>query len=223
MKKIYKKYIFVFLVVSGFLFQPLLSLAIDSETYSYLFHLYYDKGKLVKDRDFEFAYDLIAEPYVSPPEEIEGDVFSTAFYSAKGTLIGEYSFYIPDFGNYQGKISTTAPFFASATKTDFYAGNLSDSSKQLLFYLDLSGSAFCNEDNDCDRGNGEDYLNCPTDCQVSAEADGGGFLSGLFSLRNTLIIIIIVVGLFAVWAYRIIIRRKGLSETNPPMGVPPLQ
>ena len=30
----------------------------------YLFHLYYDNGRLLADKDFEFKYDLIADQFV---------------------------------------------------------------------------------------------------------------------------------------------------------------
>ena len=56
-------------IVTLFLFfgvfsSPVFAAAQDEGKYTYLFHLYYDNGRLVADRDFEFKYDLIAEEFV---------------------------------------------------------------------------------------------------------------------------------------------------------------
>src|SRR3989344_9015526 len=46
---------------------------------SYVFRLYYDNGQLFADRDFEFAYDVIPEKFVS-------ETYSTQF-PFKGEVI----------------------------------------------------------------------------------------------------------------------------------------
>ena len=86
----YQKIAAFLLITAGLWISILAWAAEDDGTYIYYFHLYYDNGKLVKDRDFGAAFDLLAEPYIQP--EQEGDGFVVKIYSVNNLLINESSF-----------------------------------------------------------------------------------------------------------------------------------
>jgi len=193
----------------------------DAYPFVYLFHLYYDNGKLFADRDFEFKYDLIAEEFT--PEAITTDSpYKGEVVSVKGAVLATFSF-DPKRGNAgfkTGKISVKGPYFADASKVNFY-----DNRNQLLLTIDVKESSFCNDDEICDRDVGENYKNCPNDCKellpsplpsVSQAPVAGGKPSPLVFIIIAAAIIVIAV--LIIWV--IIKKRKGIS---PNQDLPPAQ
>jgi hypothetical protein len=210
----------LFLILS-FWSSPVLADSISLENqFSYLFHLYFDNGKLVADKDFQFKYDLIAGPFV--PEKLN----TTTPY--RGEVINslnktEATFkFDPRQGSQtfvRGKISVKGPRFADAQKVNFY-----NDKDQLLLTLDVSGSSFCNDDGICNSDFGENHNNCPNDCKLlpkptpsasPSPATSGGFPSAVF------VVIAVVVVAIVVWlVWFIIKKRKARSGMIPPI-VPP--
>jgi len=183
----------------------------DAYPFVYLFHLYYDNGKLFADRDFEFKYDLIAEEFV--PETITTDSpYKGEIVSIKGSVLATFSF-DPKRGNASfkvGKISVKGPYFADAAKVNFY-----DNRNQLLLTIDVKESSFCNDDGICDKDVGENYKNCPNDCKellpslspsISQPPVAGGKPSPLVFIIIAAAIIIVAV--LVIW---VIIKRKRAS------------
>jgi len=193
-----KKYIFTILIILISLGSSVIAAErIDFENPSYLFHLYYDNGQLVADRDFEFSYDVIPETFV--PE-----TFNTQF-PYKGEVvnlkneIAETFQFDPRQGNpkfLKGTLSVKAPYVPDGQKVNFYDGQ----GIQLLSIF-VSESSFCNDDGSCNPEVGEDSKTCPNDCKAptpvptiittSPGGDGGGML-------KVLIYLIIGIGVFAV-------------------------
>lgn len=159
----------------------------------YLFHLYYDNGNLVADRDVQYKYDILSEVFV--PE-----TFTTQFpykgevINLKGEVAETFQF-DPKQGNPQflkGKLSVKAPYFADGQKVMFY-NNQGDA----LLTIFVSESSFCNDDGVCNADVGEDTKTCPLDCKeatplptVITEVPGGG-QSGMLM---TIIYVLIIVG-----------------------------
>ena len=126
----------------------------DDGIYTYLFHLYFDNGKLVKDRDFEAPFDLIAEDYVL--EKVESQ---TALWGEVLAIGGrnEATF---QFNPRQGKMTVKAPYFPDADRVNFY--NLQG--EKLLTIL-VRGSSVCNNNGVCESDVGENQKNCSADCK----------------------------------------------------------
>mgnify|MGYP001583733550 FL=1 len=176
----------------------------DQYPFVYLFHLYYDNGQLFADRDFEFKYDLIAEPFVQPelstPTPYRGEVFSVSDAS-----LGSFQF---DSTVAKGKISVKGPYFSNASKVNFY-----NDKGELLLTLSVSDSSVCNEDKVCNSDTGEDYNNCSADCKAPEvpPAGGGGLPRGiLFGIAGAIVAIVI----WIVWT--IIKKRRAGSNMMPP-------
>ncbi len=154
----------IILTILALLVLPLTSFAISSseeDQYIYLFHLYYDNGQLVADRDYEIKYDIVAEAFI--PET------STTQFPYKGEVINFANQIVSTFqfdprqGNtnlVRGKVSIKAPYFADAQKVIFY--NFQDQAVLTVF---VSESSFCNDDGVCNDSVGEDTKNCPLDCK----------------------------------------------------------
>lgn len=128
----------------------------DVGIYTYVFRLYYDNGQLLADRDFEFKYDLIAEPFVQAaldtPTSYKGEVINLL-----GRVVGSFQF---DPTATKGKISVKGPYFSDAGKVNFY-----NDKGELLLTLSVSDSSVCDDDSICDSDVGESYQNCPNDCK----------------------------------------------------------
>ncbi len=186
----------------------------------YLFHLYYNNGQILADRDFQFKYDIISEEFVQGPQTSQfpyrGEIINFA-----GEVANHFIF-DPKHGDVnftQGKISVKAPYVADGQKVIFY-----DSQNQSILTIPVSESSFCNDDGICNDDRGEDSLSCPKDCKQSlptppattpVQTPGGssGLLSGiLYTLAG-----LILAGLVW-WLFK---RRQGSSNiTLPP--TPPL-
>jgi len=147
------------LFLSLFVFSFSLGLAAqDDGVYTYVFHLYFDNGKLAADRDFQIPFELIAEKY-----EGSGKVNNT-FYgeilSVSNKKLADFSLDLP-YGS-KGKLSARAPYFDNAKTANFY-----NRENIRIFSLDLAPSGpVCNENNICNAETGETYLNCANDCRA---------------------------------------------------------
>ena len=143
----------------------------------YLFHLYYDNGQLLADRDFEFKYDVIPEEYKPGPVTTQFP-FSGEVVSLLNQTAATFEF-DPRGGNpnfLEGKIKVKAPYVPDGQKAVFY-----DSQGRTLLTIFVSESSFCNDDGVCNFDRGEDYLNCSNDCKglpttnyQQPTTDGGG-------------------------------------------------
>ena len=133
----------------------------DYPDLSYLFHLYYDNGQLLADRDFEFNYDVVPEeflpetitipfPYKGEVVNLLGQVAETFQFDPRG---GSSNFL-------KGKISVKAPYVPDAQKVVFY-----DVQGRTLVTIFVSESSFCNDDGVCNSDRGEDEITCPNDCR----------------------------------------------------------
>ena len=203
-----KKYKFLILQVTLLLMVvPMVSFsAFDEGVYTYLFRLYYDNGQLFADRDFEFKYDLIAEPFVQPElstsTPYRGEVFSVSDAS-----LGRFQF---DPTVAKGKISVKGPYFSNAAKVNFY-----NNTGQLLLTLSVADSSVCNEDKICNSDTGEDYNNCSADCKAPEVPSAGGGIP-----RGILYGIAGVIAAVVVWVIWIIIKRRKSGGIMPPPAMP---
>ncbi|MBX4189916.1 hypothetical protein KW791_01280 [Candidatus Parcubacteria bacterium] len=130
--------------------------------FSYSFHLFYDKGQLYADRDFQFKYDILAQGYEQPPVNTQfpyrGEIINFA-----GEVADHFTF-DPKQGDVKfvsGKISVEAPYVADAQKVNFY-----NAQNQPLISIYVSESSFCNDDGVCNDDRGEDPGTCPKDCKL---------------------------------------------------------
>jgi len=188
----------------------------DSGVYSYLFHLYYDNGKLTVDKDFNSPFDLIAQDYqsLSISGAVSGFSFSGELFSVKGNKIADFgiSTVLIPFGG-KGKISSYAPYLSNAKKAIFY-----DFSGTQILEIDVApGGAVCNEDEICNADTGEDSQNCPADCKIALtptpteiSKPAPSLLGRIFSLTN-LIGLAIVAAL--VWLFLWLKNKKQNVET----------
>jgi len=181
----------------------------------YLFHLYYDNGQLLADRDFQFKYDIIAEEFIQGP--------STTQFPYRGEIInfaGEVANHFvfdPKHGDVKftkGKISVKAPYVADGQKVIFY-----DNQNQPVLTIPVSDSSFCNDDGICNDDRGEDSLSCPKDCKqtlpappVTTPTTTPSSSSGLWSGILYTILGILLVGL--VWW---LFKRRHDQNTLPPL------
>src|SRR3989344_4346660 len=176
--KIFITLLFIFLV-------PISSFAIsesEEDRYVYLFHLYYDNGQLVADRDAEFKYDIVAEIFV--PETLNTQFpYKGEVVNLKGEVAETFQF-DPKQGNpsfLKGTLSVRAPYLPDGQKVVFY-NNQGDASLTIF----VSDSSFCNDDGVCNADVGEDSKTCPNDCKnvtpvptVSPVLPGSGGKAGL--------------------------------------------
>ncbi|MEK7151230.1 MAG: hypothetical protein AAB784_00750 [Patescibacteria group bacterium] len=212
------KYLKTFLIILVVVFNLIIlgsKLRADTEgeiyPFVYLFHLYYDNGQLFADRDFEFKYDLIAEPF-----EQSGAITATSYkgevISVSNNLLSSFQF---DPTVTKGKISVKGPYFANAAKVNFY-----NDKNELLLTLLVSESSVCNEDKICNSDIGEDYNNCPSDCEPPPPVvEKGGFWSLSKIIFAALGAAIIAVVIWIIWL--IIKKRRVGSDMMPPPTLPP--
>jgi len=133
----------------------------SSNVFYYVFHLYYDMGKLVADRDFKFVYDVIPGDFVASPITTQfpyrGEVVNMV-----GEVAETFQFDPLNLGALKGGITVNAPYVADGQKVIFY-----DSQNQPVLTIPVSDSSFCNDDGICNADRGEDSLSCPKDCKQS--------------------------------------------------------
>ena len=136
----------------------------SSVNYYYQFHLYYNNGALVTDRDFKYSYDVIPGSYIQP-EVQTAYPYIVEIVSIKGVKLVEIKF---DPGiqlaeKTVGKLTVTAPYFANARDVNIY-----DNQEKILISIPVGETSFCNDDKICDSDIGENYSNCPNDCTSSS-------------------------------------------------------
>lgn len=151
--------ILVFLLLPIFVFADTAQL----QDFVYLFHLYYDNGQLVADRDVQFKYDVI-------PETFTPEILNTQFpykgevVNLKGEIAETFEF-DPRQGNsafLKGALSIKAPYVPDGQKVIFYDGQ-----GDQLISIFVSESSFCNDDGVCNPDVGEDAKTCPSDCRAA--------------------------------------------------------
>jgi len=130
-----------------------------TDDFMYLFRLSYDRGRFSRDRDFKFAYDIIADTYR------QTFVGSASFFGEVTGILGNklasFSFDVPVAREpiRRGKVSVPAPYFANARDVTFY----SPTGVRLLT-ISVQESSFCNDDYVCNNDVGENFYYCPHDC-----------------------------------------------------------
>jgi len=149
--------------------------------FTYSFHLFLDQqGKLIKDRDFEFPFDLIAKQYEKP--EVRTPVYRGEILSVRDVVLTDFEFYPKT-----GKVTVEAPYFPNAKTAIFY-----NPSNTKVLEIDLApGGPVCNEDGVCGADTGENNQNCPSDCKITpaitiTPKPQPSLLGRIFSLTNLL-------------------------------------
>lgn len=125
----------------------------------YVFHLFYDNGQLLTNRDFEFKYDILIEKF--EPEEDRVGSFKAEILNFENKAVSNFQF-DPQRGDSnfkKGDIEVKGPYFAEAAKVNFYNQN-----NNLLLTLSVAESSFCNNNKICNSDVGEDSKTCPSDC-----------------------------------------------------------
>lgn len=203
----------------------------ESQDFIYLFHLYYDTGQLVADRDAQFKYDVLPETFV--PETLDTQFpYKGEVINLKGEVAETFQF-DPKQGNpsfLKGTLLVKAPYLPDGQKAIFY-----NSQGQSLLTVFVSESSFCNDDGACNSDVGEDTKTCPSDCRqvlpvptTSTEPSVGDGRSGVLKILTYLIIGLGLAGGgwyvgSAIWR-----RWKKKKESNfpippaPPSVAPPL-
>ena len=139
---------------------------VESPSYYYQLHLYYNNGTLVADRDFQYVYDVIpgtytqteiqtAYPYIGEVISIGGVKLAEVIIDPGAQLIGKTS----------GKLTVTLPYFANTKDINIY-----DNKRGILISIPVGETSFCNDDKICDSDIGENYNNCPNDCTSTSLA-----------------------------------------------------
>lgn len=220
----YKIIILVLLFIPVFAFSSHGEEIIPTQSASYLFHLYYDNGQLVADRDFEFKYDVVPELFV--PETVNTQFpFRGEIINLNNQVAGIFQFDprrdAPGF--LKGKISVKAPYVPDGQKAVFY-----DAQGNQLLTIFVSESSFCNDDGVCNVDNGEDEKTCPADCKGVTplppipEEPGGGQGGVPAAFIYVLIIAGVVLGGWFGWKWWQ--KRKELPTPQfPPAELPPQQ
>lgn len=212
------------LVVSGFFIYSQSVFAEGGpapDPHSYLFHLFYDHGQLLADRDFQFKYDIILEEY--KPEIINtASPYHGEVVSVDQKTLATFQF-DPQGGNTaftKGKISIKSPYFSDADKVNFY-----DNKNKLLLSLSVVGSSFCNDNGVCEADTGEDSNNCPNDCHAIPSPSSVVFsiapsvtptstgASGNWLMILLIVVAVLVVAGLVVW-FIMRNRRKKASEIS---------
>ena len=210
----------IFITLLVIFLVPISSFAIsesEEDRYVYLFHLYYDNGQLVADRDAEFKYDIVAEIFV--PETLNTQFpYKGEVINLKGEVAETFQF-DPRQGNpnfLKGTLSVKVPYLPDGQKVSFYDGQ----GNQLLSIF-VSDSSFCNDDGACNSDTGEDVKTCPSDCKSLATPvatpsvgpiAGGGGTSGVIKGIIYLIIGLGITGGWFGWKWW---QKRKQSQNNP--------
>jgi hypothetical protein len=221
MNGLFKKIIPLLLVAPillGIIFSGQSFAAQDSGIYTYVFHLYLDSGKLVKDRDYQSTFDLIAEQYTPPVST--GPAYGGQVISINGQTLATFQFYLGDIAKTgKGKLSVYAPYYADAKTVNFL-----DPKGDILLAVNVAPAGpVCNDNGICNADVGENYQNCPNDCPPSSPTPTpsivvgpslwqGIFLSNWYIWATVAIILILVV----VWLLLKWLKKRKQNELPPP-------
>lgn len=133
----------------------------DPNSLSYVFYLFYDKGQLFADRDYETKFDIVSE--VFSPESLSGvPAYKGVILNFKGETVKTFLF-DPSGGRSgftAGKIMVRGPYVGDGARAQFY-----DSQGKQMVTVFISMGALCNDDNLCDAAGGESEKNCSNDCK----------------------------------------------------------
>ncbi len=143
---------------------------VDDDDWTYFFYLQYKQGVLAVEEGAAYPYDPIPVYFDGPTDE--GTAKQMDFYgiivSGKGTNLAYFGFnkpetIVPALG--KSVFTVKAPFFANASRVDFYQkSGLSVQAGKKLLTISVSSSSFCDDNNKCNGGVGENFRNCPNDC-----------------------------------------------------------
>lgn len=202
MKKIYTILIvsslFVFSSVASALTKP--GPEAKVENLSYEFYLYYDKGQLFADRDYELKFDVVNETFT--PETVNEQIaFKAEIYNFKSELVKTFTFDpkkgVSSFTN--GKIIIKGPYVSDGLRVQFY----NEQGSQLISIFVNAGS-ICNDDGDCNSAGGENENTCANDCKVPRATptpliidEPTGFL-GDFDMNTILIYVVGTMGVIVI-------------------------
>jgi hypothetical protein len=184
----------------------------DYQAGSYLFHLYFDNGQLVADRDFQFKYDIETIVYAEPTL-VTGFPYRGEIINFVNEIAANFKF-DPRNGDAKfnkGKISVRAPYVADAQKVVFY-----DNQNQPVLTIAVSDSSFCNDDGICNADRGEDILSCPRDCKAGTPLPSviptstGGTSGLILGVIYSIVGVVLIVGLW--WLFR----KRGSGGSLPP-------
>ncbi len=147
------------LIISLFAFSFSFSFAAqDDGIFTYVFHFYFENGVLVKDRDFDFPFELMAQEFQD--SEIAAGGYYGEILSVTDKKLADFPIFFPAGG--KGAFSPMAPYFDNAKTANFY-----NPQNLKLLTIDLAPDGpVCNEDKQCSTDTGETYLNCPGDCSA---------------------------------------------------------
>lgn len=137
------------------------SFSADPNSLSYVFYLYYDKGQLFADRDYEIKYDVVNEIF-SPESPSSPSAYRGVILNFKGETAKTFLF-DPKGGSSGftvGKIAVKGPYAGDGARVQFY-----DNQGKQMVTIFISASALCDDDNLCDTAGGESEKNCANDCK----------------------------------------------------------
>ncbi len=151
-----------FLVLLTLFLLPTRSFAmVDSDVWSYVFHLEYKNGILQTEEGMKYPYSPVPVEYIPEYKSNETDFYGIV-YNMKNTEEARFGFMAPSTTVVSlGKsvFDVLAPKFADAERVAFYS-----KAGKLLFAVSVKDSSFCDDNLRCDSAVGESYLNCPHDC-----------------------------------------------------------
>ncbi|OGN33438.1 MAG: hypothetical protein A3F98_00785 [Candidatus Yanofskybacteria bacterium RIFCSPLOWO2_12_FULL_41_8] len=133
----------------------------DMSSFSYVFYLYYDKGQLFADRDYQVKYDIISEKFVQGPPT--PNAYKIDISNFKSEVVKSIVF-DPTQGRAgfsAGKIQVKTPYIPDGQKAVFY-----NSQGQQLVTIFVMDGALCNDDGVCNSASGENQKTCPNDCKT---------------------------------------------------------
>lgn len=134
---------------------------VDSEYWSYQFHLEYSKGVLQVEKGVDYPYSPIPIEYHQQYDPAQSDFYGVII-NIKNKEDARFGFMTPTTTTVAlGKslLSVWAPKYADADHVSFYS-----KTNKHLFDISVRDSSFCNDNNICDENIGESGLNCPNDC-----------------------------------------------------------
>lgn len=135
----------------------------EDDVWSYLFYLEYKQGIIAVQSGAKYPYDPIPDLFVSKYDPSTSDFYGI-ITSGKGAELARFGFNTPNTTLVaQGKsiMEVRAPYYANADHVTFY-----NKAGKRFFNISVKGSSFCNDNNICDARVGENYVNCPNDCEA---------------------------------------------------------